>query len=64
MAIMALQPLLEAINWVANNIEVIGPLVLAAAGSLCAVCSGRQLDEDLCCGYEGADCRTRKCSMP
>lgn len=24
MAIMALQPLLEAINWVANNIEVIG----------------------------------------
>ena len=31
MAIMALQPLLEGINWVANNIEVIGPLVLAAA---------------------------------
>ena len=33
MAIMALQPLLEAINWVANNIEVIGPLVLAAAAA-------------------------------
>ena len=58
MAIMALQPLLEAINWVANNIEVIGPLVLAAAAAFCAVCGGRQLDEDLCCGYEGADCRT------
>ena len=33
MAIMALRPLLEAINWVANNIEVIGPLVLAAAAA-------------------------------
>ena len=33
MAIMSLQPLLEAINWVANNIEVIGPLVLAAAAA-------------------------------
>lgn len=33
MAIMALQPLLEAINWVTNNIEVIGPLVLAAAAA-------------------------------
>lgn len=33
MAIMALQPLLEAINWMANNIEVIGPLVLAAAAA-------------------------------
>ena len=33
MAVMALQPLLEAINWVANNIEVIGPLVLAAAAA-------------------------------
>lgn len=33
MAIMALQPLLEAINWVANNIEIIGPLVLAAAAA-------------------------------
>ncbi len=33
MAIMALQPLLETINWVANNIEVIGPLVLAAAAA-------------------------------
>ena len=33
MAIMALQPLLEAINWVVNNIEVIGPLVLAAAAA-------------------------------
>lgn len=33
MAIMALQPLLEAINWVANNIEVIGPLALAAAAA-------------------------------
>ena len=33
MTIMALQPLLEAINWVANNIEVIGPLVLAAAAA-------------------------------
>ena len=32
-AIMALQPLLEAINWMANNIEVIGPLVLAAAAA-------------------------------
>lgn len=31
MAVMSLQPLLEAINWVANNIEIIGPLVLAAA---------------------------------
>lgn len=33
MAIMALQPLLEAINWVANNIEIIGPLVLATAAA-------------------------------
>ena len=33
MAVMSLQPLLEAINWVANNIEVIGPLVLAAAAA-------------------------------
>lgn len=33
MAIMSLQPLLEAINWVANNIEIIGPLVLAAAAA-------------------------------
>lgn len=33
MAIMALQPLLEAINWMANNIDVIGPLVLAAAAA-------------------------------
>lgn len=33
MAIMALQPLLEAINWVANNIEIICPLVLAAAAA-------------------------------
>ena len=33
MAIMALQPLLEAINWVANNIEIIGPLVLAATAA-------------------------------
>lgn len=33
MAIMALQPLLEAINWVANNIEIIGPLVLTAAAA-------------------------------
>ena len=33
MAIMALQPLLETINWVANNIEIIGPLVLAAAAA-------------------------------
>lgn len=33
MAVMSLQPLLEAINWVANNIEIIGPLVLAAAAT-------------------------------
>lgn len=33
MVIMSLQPLLEAINWVANNIEIIGPLVLAAAAA-------------------------------
>ena len=33
MAVMSLQPLLEAINWVANNIEIIGPLVLAAAAA-------------------------------
>lgn len=33
MAVMSWQPLLEAINWVANNIEIIGPLVLAAAAA-------------------------------
>ena len=31
--VMALQPLLEAINGMANNIEVIGPLALAAAAA-------------------------------
>ena len=30
MAIMALQPLLTGINWVANNLDIIAPLVLAA----------------------------------
>lgn len=33
MAVMSLQPLLEAINWVANHIEIIGPLVLTAAAA-------------------------------
>lgn len=32
-AIQALQPLLSALSWLANNIEIIGPLVLAAAGA-------------------------------
>lgn len=32
-AIMALQPVLNAINWLANNIEIIGPLVLGVAGA-------------------------------
>ena len=43
MAVMSLQPLLEAINWVANNIEIIGPLVLAAAAAfaLFAVAANR-----------------------
>ena len=57
MAIMALQPLLEAINWVANNIEVIGPLVLAAAAAFALFAVAANY-EDLCCGYEGADRRT------
>lgn len=30
-AIMAVQPVLTAINWMANNIQIIGPLVLGAA---------------------------------
>ena len=39
MAIMALQPLLNGINWIANNIAVVGPIVLAvtAAFALFAV---------------------------
>lgn len=32
-AIMALQPVLNAINWMANNIQIIGPLVMGAAGA-------------------------------
>lgn len=32
-AIMALQPVLTAINWMANNIQIIGPLVMGAAGA-------------------------------
>lgn len=32
-AIMALQPVLTAISWLANNIKIIGPLVTAAAGA-------------------------------
>jgi len=32
-AIQALQPLLTALSWLANNIEIIGPLVLGAAGA-------------------------------
>lgn len=32
-AIMAMQPVLTAINWMANNIQIIGPLVLGAAGA-------------------------------
>lgn len=32
-AIQALQPLLSTLSWLANNIEIIGPLVLAAAGA-------------------------------
>lgn len=31
MAVMALQPLLTGINWVANNLDIIAPLVLATA---------------------------------
>lgn len=32
-AIQALQPLLTALSWLANNIKIIGPLVLGAAGA-------------------------------
>ena len=32
-AIMEVQPVLTAINWMANNIQIIGPLVLGAAGA-------------------------------
>ena len=32
-AIMAVQPVLNAINWMANNIQIIGPLVLGAASA-------------------------------
>lgn len=32
-AIMAVHPVLTAINWMANNIQIIGPLVLGAAGA-------------------------------
>ena len=32
-ALMALQPVLTGINWLANSIEIIGPLVLGAAGA-------------------------------
>lgn len=32
-AIMAVQPVLTAINWMANNIQIIGPLVMGAAGA-------------------------------
>ena len=32
-AIMALQPVLNATKWMANNIQIIGPLVLGAAGA-------------------------------
>lgn len=32
-AIMAVRPVLTAINWMANNIQIIGPLVLGAAGA-------------------------------
>ena len=32
-AIQALQPLLTALSWLANNIEIIGPLVLAAGAA-------------------------------
>lgn len=32
-ATRALQPVLSAINWLANNIQIIGPLVLGAAGA-------------------------------
>lgn len=32
-AIMAVQPVLTDINWMANNIQIIGPLVLGAAGA-------------------------------
>lgn len=34
MGIMALQPLLEGINWLANNLEVIAPLVLGFGGAI------------------------------
>lgn len=32
-AIMAVQPVLTAIKWMANNIQIIGPLVMGAAGA-------------------------------
>lgn len=32
-ALMALQPVLVGINWLANNLDIIGPLVLGAAGA-------------------------------
>lgn len=34
MGIMALQPLLEGINWLANNLEVVAPLVLGFGGAI------------------------------
>lgn len=33
MAVMALQPLLTGINWIANNLDIIAPLVLATAAA-------------------------------
>lgn len=33
-AIMALQPVLSGVNWLANNIDIIGPPVLGLAGAL------------------------------
>lgn len=33
-AVMALQPLLEGINWLANNLEVVAPLVLGFGGAI------------------------------
>lgn len=50
-AIRALNPLLSAINWVANNISVIGPAVLGLGRRLFGVSGSRALDTDRHCGY-------------
>ena len=44
-AIRALDPLLSAINWVANNIQTVVPIVISLGTAFWCAADCRQLDE-------------------